>query len=34
MGIQAPAEVKFALIYEAIKQDGNELSISFLYIVK
>ena len=30
MGIQAPAEVKFALIYEAIKQDDNELSISFL----
>ena len=30
MGIQAPAEVKFALIYEAIKQDDNVLSISFL----
>ena len=30
MGIQASAEVKFALIYEAIKQDDNELSISFL----
>lgn len=30
MGIQAPAEVKFALIYEAIKQEDNELSISFL----
>ena len=30
MGIQAPAEVKFALIHEAIKQDDNELSISFL----
>lgn len=30
MGIQAPAEVKFALIYEAIQQDDNELSISSL----
>ncbi len=30
MGIQAPAEIKFALIYEAIKQDDNKLSISFL----
>ena len=30
MGIQASAEVKFALIYEVIKQDDNELSISFL----
>ena len=30
MGIQAPAEVKFALIYEAVKQDDNKLSISFL----
>ena len=28
MGIQAPAEVKFALIYEAIQQDNNVLSIS------
>ncbi len=27
MGIQTPAEVKFALIYEAIQQDDNELSI-------
>ena len=30
MGIQAPAEVKYALIYEAIKQDGNVLSISYM----
>ena len=30
MGIQAPAEVKYGLIYEAIKQDGNALSISSL----
>ena len=30
MGIQAPAEVKFALIYEAIQQDNNVLSISFM----
>lgn len=30
MGIQAPAEVKFALIYEAIKQDDNALSISYM----
>ena len=30
MGIQAPAAVKFALIYEAIQQDDNALSISYM----
>ena len=30
MGIQAPAEVKFALIYEAIQNDDNALSISYM----
>ena len=30
MGIQASAEVKFALIYEAIKHDDNVLSISHM----
>ena len=30
MGIQAPAEVKFALIYEAIRCDDNALSISYM----
>ncbi len=30
MGIQAPAEVKFALIYEAIQHDNNALSISYM----
>ena len=30
MGIQAPAKVKFALIYEAIKQDDNLLNISHM----
>ena len=30
MGIQAPARVKFKLIYDAIKRDDNELDISFL----
>jgi len=30
MGIQAPAKVKFALIYEAIHHDDNVLSISYL----
>ena len=30
MGIQAPAEVKFALIYEAFRQDDNVLSISYM----
>ena len=30
MGIQAPAEVKYGLIYEAIKQDDNVLNISAL----
>ena len=30
MGIQAPAKVKFALIYEAIQHDDNVLSISFM----
>ena len=30
MGIQAPAEVKFALIYNAIQHDDNLLSISYM----
>ncbi len=30
MGIQAPAEVKFAIIYEAIRHDNNVLSISYM----
>jgi transposase InsO family protein len=30
MGIQAPAKVKFALIYEAIRCDDNVLSIAYL----
>ena len=30
MGIQAPAEIKFALIYEAIQHDDNALSISYM----
>ena len=30
MGIQAPAEVKFALISEAVRNDGNALSISYM----
>ena len=30
MGIQAPAKVKFALIYEAIKKDDNLLNISYM----
>ena len=30
MGIQAPGEVKFALIYEAIQHDDNALSISYM----
>ena len=30
MGIQAPAEVKFSLIYEAIKHDDNLLNISYM----
>ena len=30
MGIQAPAEVKFALIYNAIQNDDNVLSISYM----
>lgn len=30
MGIQAPAEVKYSLIYEAIRADGNVLNISTL----
>ena len=30
MGIQAPARVKFALIYEAIRNDDNILSISYM----
>lgn len=30
MGIQAPAGVKFRLIYEAISQDNNVLNISCL----
>lgn len=28
MGIEAPAKVKYAIIYEAVKQDNNVLSIS------
>ena len=30
MGIQAPAEVKYSLIHEAVRQDGNLLNISAL----
>ena len=30
MGIQAPAEVRFALIYNAIQNDDNALSISYM----
>ena len=30
MGIQAPAEVKYRIIYEAIRRDDNLLNISFL----
>lgn len=30
MGIQAPAEVKFAIIYDAIQHDNNLLSISYM----
>lgn len=30
MGIQAPAEVKFSIIYEAIKSDDNLLNISYM----
>lgn len=30
MGIQAPAEVKFAIIYETIRHDDNVLSISYM----
>ena len=30
MGIQAPAEVKYSLIHEAVRQDDNRLSISEL----
>ena len=30
MGIQAPAEVKYRLIREAVRQDGNRLNISEL----
>ena len=30
MGIQAPAEVKYNLIHEAVRQDDNRLSISEL----
>ena len=30
MGIQAPAHVKFELIYEAVSQDNNLLSISYM----
>ena len=30
MGIQAPAEIKYGLIHEAIRHDGNELNISEL----
>lgn len=30
MGIQAPAEVKYGLIHEAVRQDDNLLNISAL----
>ena len=30
MGIQAPAEVKYSLIHEAVRQDDTLLSISAL----
>ena len=30
MGIQAPAEVKYQLIYEALRSDNNELTISYM----
>ena len=30
MGIQAPAEVKYGLISEAVRHDGNLLNISAL----
>lgn len=30
MGIQAPAKVKYQLIYEAIKSDDNKLNISYM----
>ena len=30
MGMQAPAEVKYSLIYEAVRQDDNLLNISSL----
>lgn len=30
MGIQAPAKVKYQLIYEAIRSDHNELTISYM----
>lgn len=30
MGIQAPAEVKFRLIQEAVSQENNVLSVSSL----
>lgn len=30
MGIQAPAEVKYSLVHEAVRQDDNRLSISEL----
>ena len=30
MGIQAPAEVKYRLIREAVRQDDNRLNISEL----
>lgn len=30
MGIQAPAKVKFSIIYKAICQDDNVLSVSYM----
>ena len=30
MGIQAPAKVKYAIIYETISNDNNALSISYM----
>ena len=33
MGIQAPAEVKYSLIHEAIRQDDNLLNISSLCVI-
>ena len=30
MGIQAPAKVKYGIIYDAIRNDNNVLSISYM----